>query len=78
MESLTLQEREAIKKERAFDELPSGYCFDGTNYRDEFGDIVKVHPYLDRFFAEFVDKENAAAAQVREGVAHYEPLKVLL
>ncbi len=49
--SLTAEERSAIAKEHLFDELPEGTCFDGSKYRDEFGDVLREHPHMDRWGA---------------------------
>jgi hypothetical protein len=31
------------------DPLPDGFCFDGVNFRDEFGDPVKEHPCMSKW-----------------------------
>ena len=48
-ESVTSAERAAVAAQRTFDELPEGCCFDGSRYRDEFGDVLREHPYVDRW-----------------------------
>ena len=46
--SVTPAERAAIAEVHKFDDLPEGCCFDGSRYRDEFGDVLRDHPYMDR------------------------------
>ena len=65
--TLTLEEKAEVAKARAFDNLPDGVCFDGTQYRDEFGDVIKSHPHLGQFLQDYCaqwnkDAEDAAIA----------------
>lgn len=48
-ESLTSAERATVAAQRTFDALPEGCCFDGSRYRDEFGDVLREHPHMDRW-----------------------------
>ncbi|GAX82253.1 hypothetical protein CEUSTIGMA_g9681.t1 [Chlamydomonas eustigma] len=56
--SITPTERAAIAQQHLLDDLPEGVCFDGSRYRDEFGDVLKEHPYLDRFVSEYIESFN--------------------
>ena len=46
--SVTSSERAAIAERHKFDDLPEGCCFDGSRYRDEFGDMLREHPLMNR------------------------------
>ncbi|GFR45022.1 hypothetical protein Agub_g6333, partial [Astrephomene gubernaculifera] len=60
---LSAQQRAAIRQAHLFDPLPEGYCFNGTQYFDAFGDASLEHPHMDRFIAEWLAEQRAQQTQ---------------
>lgn len=47
-DQLSVAQRAAIRQAHLWDPLPDGYCFNGTQYFDAFGDASLEHPHIDR------------------------------
>ena len=45
---MTASERATIALARKFDPLPKDCYYDGGRFIDEFGDIMKEHPHMQR------------------------------
>ncbi|KAG2439029.1 hypothetical protein HYH02_006557 [Chlamydomonas schloesseri] len=60
---VTAEQRAAIRAARAWEPLPPGYCYNGTQYFDAFGDASLDHPDMDRFVEEWVAEQQAKAAE---------------
>ncbi|GLI70776.1 hypothetical protein VaNZ11_015810 [Volvox africanus] len=56
---LTAAQRAAIRAAHLWDPLPEGYCFNGTQYFDAFGDASLEHPYMARFISEWWSDQRA-------------------
>ncbi|GIM07721.1 hypothetical protein Vretimale_11793 [Volvox reticuliferus] len=59
---LTAAQRAAIRAAHLWDPLPEGYCFNGTQYFDAFGDASLEHPYMSRFISEWLSDQRAQEA----------------
>ncbi|KAG1661518.1 hypothetical protein FOA52_000028 [Chlamydomonas sp. UWO 241] len=68
-DSLTQDERSAIAAAKRLSALPAGCCFDGSVYRDDFGDVIKEHPSMGVFIGEFMAKENERITAENAAVA---------
>ncbi|EFJ40882.1 cilia/flagella specific MOT9 [Volvox carteri f. nagariensis] len=64
---LTSSQRTAIRAARLWDPLPEGYCFNGTQYFDAFGDASLEHPHMDRFIAEWISEQQQQADRSQRG-----------
>ncbi|KAG2432090.1 hypothetical protein HXX76_009017 [Chlamydomonas incerta] len=60
---VTPEQRAAIRAARAWEPLPAGYCYNGTQYFDAFGDASLEHPDMARFVEEWVAEQQAQAAE---------------
>ena len=57
--SVTEDERARIHEERKREPLPPGWYFDGSRYISaDFDGPLLLHPSIDAFVQDFVDKEN--------------------
>ncbi|MEW5311937.1 MAG: hypothetical protein WDW38_003610 [Sanguina aurantia] len=68
--AVTKAQRAAIREAHLFDELPEGYCFNGLDYYDAFGDRCNEHPEMARFVAEWAagqaEQKRAAGEEARK------------
>ncbi|CAG9466563.1 unnamed protein product [Pedinophyceae sp. YPF-701] len=61
--SLTADERAMLAVEARDEPLPAGWCFDGSNYRDEFGDVAAEHPLMEDITRRYLEREAARRRQ---------------
>ena len=68
--SVTEDERARIHEERKREPLPPGWYFDGSRYISaNFDGPSLLHPSIDAFVQDFVDKENEAIERHNSAIA---------